>query len=275
MRGSTRAPRAVAIGVVAVLSCSVTAGLEARPRTQAPQPIQAAHPGEPAYAAADVEAGFRLYSATCVACHGPDGDAVGTVNLKAGRFRRVSSDVELMALISNGIPGTGMPAHRLAPSELAALVAYVRSMRAFDGRFVALGDAGRGKAVFEGKGGCTTCHRVNGIGSRVAPDVSEIGTMRAASNLQRSLLDPSSGMLPINRPVRVATREGQVITGRRLNEDTFTIQLIDGDGRLLSLDKSDIRDLQIQTRSSMPSFRDTLSSEELADVLAYLVSLKR
>ena len=81
-------------------------------------------------------------------------------------------------------------------------------------------------------------------------------------------------MMPINRPVRAVTRDGTVINGRRLNEDTYTVQLIDDRERLLSLNKADLREYTILTTSPMPSYKDTLSADELADLLAYLLSLK-
>jgi quinoprotein glucose dehydrogenase len=147
-------------------------------------------------------------------------------------------------------------------------------MRDFNSSRVTLGDRARGQAVFEGTGRCTTCHRVNGKGSRVAPDLSDIGTSRAPSALQQSVIDPSTMMMPLNRPVRIVTKDGKTITGRRLNEDTYTIQLIDAQEHLLSLSKSDVRDYTILKTSSMPSYKDQLSPQELADLVAYLVTLK-
>ena len=81
-------------------------------------------------------------------------------------------------------------------------------------------------------------------------------------------------MMPINRPVRVVTKDGTVINGRRLNEDTYSVQLIDDRERLHSLVKADLREFTISTTSPMPSYKDKLSDEEIADVLAYLLSLK-
>ena len=81
-------------------------------------------------------------------------------------------------------------------------------------------------------------------------------------------------MMPINRPVRAVTKDGKVINGRRLNEDTYSVQLIDDQEHLLSLTKADLREYTIVTTSPMPSFKDTLSAEELADVVSYLLSLK-
>ena len=81
-------------------------------------------------------------------------------------------------------------------------------------------------------------------------------------------------MLPINRPVRAVTRDGRTIRGRRLNEDTYTVQLIDEQERLVSLVKADLREFEVSTTSSMPSYETTLTADELADVIAYLLSLK-
>ena len=230
------------------------------------------HAGQ--YEQADIEYGLRLYSGHCVSCHGDGGDAVPGVNLRGGRFRNAESDRDLTDLIRDGFPDTAMTPSDYTASELTALVAYVRSMGDFDLSAVTLGDADRGRAVYKGKGDCGSCHRVNGEGPRVAPDLSDVGAIRTAATLQRSLLDPEGSMLPVNRPVRAVTRDGTVINGRRLNEDTFTVQLIDEQERLVSLEKAELRDYTVLTASAMPSFEETLSERELADLLAYLLSLK-
>ena len=225
------------------------------------------------YSQADVEAGFTLYNANCITCHGANGDSIPGINLRSGQFRRASSDSDLNRLIQTGIPGTAMPPGKFNTGELAALVAYIRSMREFDTR-ANRGNPARGEMVFEEKGNCTSCHRVNGKGSRVGPDLSDIGAIRAPEALERSLIDPTTSMLPLNRFVRAVTRDGKVITGRRLNEDTYTVQLIDSAERLLSLTKADLREYTVVKTSPMPSYRDKLSPEELDDVVAYLRSLK-
>jgi len=80
--------------------------------------------------------------------------------------------------------------------------------------------------------------------------------------------------MPINRPVHVITAAGKVIDGRRLNEDTYSVQLIDDQERLVSLVKSDLREYTIVTTSPMPSYKDRLTPDEMSDVVAYLLSLK-
>lgn len=231
-----------------------------------------AHPGE--YAPADIAYGSRLYDAQCTTCHGANGDGVGGVDLRSGKFRNAVTDQDLTRVIMTGIPGTGMQAFKFDPSEITGIVAYLRNMNSFDRGSVKTGDAMRGRAVVEGKGDCTRCHRVGAQGSRIAPDLSDIGVARSAGSLLRSLTDPTSQMMPINRPVRIVTRDGRVINGRRLNEDTYTVQLIDDQEKLVSLTKADLREYTIVTVSPMPSYRDRLTPDEIADVVAYLLSLK-
>jgi putative heme-binding domain-containing protein len=231
-----------------------------------------AHPGE--YAPADIAYGSRLYDAQCTTCHSANGDGVGGVDLRSGKFRNAVTDQDLIRVITTGIVGTGMQAFKLDPSEIAGIIAYLRNMSSFDRGSVKAGDAGRGRAVVETKGGCGSCHRVGAQGSRVAPDLSDVGATRSAGSLLRSLTDPTSQMMPINRPVRIVTRDGKVINGRRLNEDTYTVQLLDEQEKLVSLVKSDLREYTIQTVSPMPSYQNKLTPDELADVVAYLLSLK-
>jgi cytochrome c1 len=64
-----------------------------------------------------------------------------------------------------------------------------------------------------------------------------------------------------------------VISGRRLNEDTYTLQLIDEQERLRSLTKADLREYTVLTTSPMPPYKD-LTADELADLIAYLLSLR-
>src|SRR5262249_4025987 len=146
--------------------------------------------------------------------------------------------------ISAGIPNTGMLGFPFDPPELAALVAFLRNINTFDRGSVKLGDATRGRGVYERRD-CAKCHRVGDQGPRAAPDLSDIGASRSAGALERTLLDPSSQMMPINRPVRIVTRDDAVINGRRLNEDTYTVQVIDDRERLLSFEKAALREFTI------------------------------
>ena len=242
------------------------------PLGAAAQTAAQAHPGE--YTPADIAYGSRLYDAQCTTCHGANGDGVGGVDLRSGKFRNAVTDQDLVRVITTGIQGTGMQAFKFDASETAGIIAYLRNMNSFDRGSVKAGDARRGQTIVETKGGCAACHRIGAEGSRVAPDLSDVGAARSAGSLLRSLTDPTSQMMPINRPVRAVTRDGKVINGRRLNEDTYTVQLLDDQEKLVSLVKADLREYTIQSVSPMPSFQNKLTADELADVVAYLLSLK-
>lgn len=226
------------------------------------------------YSPADIESGARLYRANCAVCHGPDGDSIAGVDLRRREYRRAVSDDDLTRLIGRGIPGTAMPPTAFSSPQLWEIVAYVRSMREQPSSGAAAGDPGRGRMLFEGKGACLTCHRVGAQGSRVGPDLSEIGAIRPATFLERSVVAPGENVLPQNRSVRAVTRDGAVITGRRLNEDTHTVQLLDGQERLVSLSKAGLREYTVLNESAMPPYRDKFNHQELTDLLSYLRSLR-
>jgi putative heme-binding domain-containing protein len=139
------------------------------------------------------------------------------------------------------------------------------------------GDAARGKAIFEGKGDCLSCHRIKVTGSRSGPELTMIGRERRATRayLERALLDPDADVTRANRGVRVTLKkDGTVVTGRLITRDMFTVQLVDNQGNLKSFLKSELSDVTIVTKGLMPSYKGRLSSEEIADVVSYLRSLK-
>lgn len=224
------------------------------------------------YSQAEIDRGSHLYESNCSFCHGPNGDSVVNVNLRSGRFRHASSDEELGRIIVGGIPGTSMPPHKLDPHEVTGLVAYIRSMRR-PPAIVTSGDPARGRALVSGKGSCLTCHRIGDQGSRFAADLSDIGEVRGPAELRDSLVNPTAAEQP-NRYIRAVDRDGKIIEGRRLNENTFSVQLITREDQLLSLNKADLKEHAVSKVSPMPSYQGKLTPQELADVVAYLGSLK-
>jgi len=230
------------------------------------------HPED--YPRADIEHGARIYAENCERCHSPDGRGVNGVDLGSGKFSHATTDGQLRNVITSGFPTAGMPAFAFDATDLTGVVAYLRNMNSIDRGSLKPGNAAHGQTVVETKGACLSCHRIGDKGSRKAPDLSTIGSGRSAGSLERSLLDPSSQMWPINRPVHIVTKDGRVINGRRLNEDTYTVQVSDEEGRLISLEKSNLRELTISTKSTMPSYKQELSPDELSDVVTYLLSLK-
>ena len=176
---------------------------------------------------------------------------------------------------------------RLTPDELKAMVAYVRDLGRVS-QTPAPGSPARGEKVFWGKGNCGECHAVGLRGGRKGPALGEIGARRSPAYLQAAVLDPEASIpdnftlyrritfMPDNfLQVRIITADGRQITGVRLNEDTFSIQIRDLSDRLLSFWKSELKELRKDWgKSPMPSYKGLLSTEELQDLVAYLVSLR-
>jgi cytochrome c oxidase cbb3-type subunit 3 len=221
----------------------------------------------------DVEDGKRVYQASCATCHGPDGNLIAGIDFGRAMYRRPFSDDDLVTVIVAGIPNTPMPPNPAMSREQALrVVEYLRSMG--EGReTTADGDVRRGRALFEGKGECRDCHAVRGEGSRVGPDLTRIGLVRRAGELERSLLDPAAEVQPENRFYEVVPKNGERVVGRLLNRDTFTVQLLDLDERLRSFAIAELREHGFAA-TPMPPARETLSTAEIADVVSYLSSLR-
>jgi putative heme-binding domain-containing protein len=137
------------------------------------------------------------------------------------------------------------------------------------------GDPVRGRMIFEGKGDCLSCHRVKVTGSRSGPELTGIGSHRTREYLERALLDPDADVAAANRGVRVTLKkDGSVVTGMLLNRDMFTVELVDSQGHTKLFTKSELSKVTIVTKGLMPSYKGKLSADEVADVVAYLSSLK-
>ena len=223
----------------------------------------------------DVAAGGRIFRAHCAVCHGPDGAGGRGAKLTRGEFRHATSDEGLYKIIADGIPGTEMPSTFFHGTQLWQVVSYVRSLSRRTPEASLTGSATAGKRVFSGKGGCQMCHMVDGEGGRLGPDLSLIGETRSAQHLRVSVLKPNAQIFPYDRSIRAVTRDGKTITGRRLNEDTHSVQLLDSQEKMVSLLKEEITKYEIIPESAMPSYEGKLAEGELDDLIAYLASLQR
>jgi cytochrome c oxidase cbb3-type subunit III len=224
--------------------------------------------------AQDIEDGGRVFRNTCANCHGPDGNEVAGIDLGRGVFRRAKTDQDLIQIIRTGVAGTAMPASDMSVAQAEQVVAYLRSVASTKRSTSADGNLDRGKALFDGKGACGACHRVNGIGARLGPDLSSIGQLRKAVELETSVVDPGKEILYSNRTYRVVLKDGSAVTGHLLNLDSFTVLMLDSKETLRSFDKAGLRDFGFVDVSPMPSYKNKLTAQELADVVSYLVSLK-
>jgi len=224
--------------------------------------------------AADIAAGERTFGSQCAYCHGPKGEGAIGPALAVPRLRRVQDEDGLIQVIRDGIPGTGMPASAMTGTEARQTAAYVSAIGRLSQNGLP-GDARRGEELFMGKGRCIQCHTVAGRGGAVGPDLAGIGGRRGSAELRTSLLDPETSVASNFLQVRVTTKNGEKVTGVRVNEDTFSIQLRDLSNTLHSFWKSTLTDIVKEPgRSPMPSYRNVLSGEEVDDLVSYLMSLK-
>jgi putative heme-binding domain-containing protein len=230
----------------------------------------------PYTSASDLARGKQLFLGHCAPCHGPEGNGGSGANLAKPTLPRGSTDPSLFRTIQDGIPGTEMPrAWEMTDHEVWQVAAFVRTL----GRTVAnessTGDASRGRELARSKGRCLACHVVAGEGVTMGPELTEVGLRRSASFLRRALLDPKTSIPDNYFFVQLTTSTGQQISGFRLAEDTYSVQVRDLSGRLHSFYKSELSDLRKdRTHTPMPSFRTTLSDSEREDVVAYLLSLR-
>jgi putative heme-binding domain-containing protein len=233
----------------------------------------------------ELDQGKRLYAVHCASCHGPNGEGSRGPTLAQPKLPRAPEDASLARIITSGISGTEMPRARLERADVMLLVAYVRSLGARPIEQVA-GDPQRGKSLYFEKGQCAKCHVLNGEGSVFGGDLSDVGRMRSAVYLRRALTEPNAdvpqsfsrsgdGGFPANfLYVRVITKDGRDISGVRINEDTFSIQLRQSTGAVFSFFKDEVQLDKTFGKSPMPSYADAFSKEELDDLVAFLVSLR-
>jgi putative heme-binding domain-containing protein len=243
----------------------------------------------PLWGQADAETvrqGAVLFRADCAPCHGVGAHGgVRGPDLTRGTFIHGGSDAELTRTINNGIPGTAMGGNRLPENEVAQIIAYLRTLQ--QPPAPAIGDAHRGETLFFGAQRCSSCHMVNGKGGRLGPDLSFAGSARPRAYLIESIREPNR-QLTTNQSlgemqgaptllydtVTAVTRDGKTIVGVAMNEDTFTLQMMDTNERIYSLPKKSLKSWKHEHRSLMPAYgADTLNETDLQDLVAYLQSL--
>jgi mono/diheme cytochrome c family protein len=286
------------------------------------------------YTQAEIDAGSKLYESNCGSCHGENGDKIVGIDFSKGVFKAAKTDDDVIRVIRNGVPNTGMPPHPLSEVQANNIVAYVRSMLGGPKANAAAGasltgDSARGMAIFEGKGNCSSCHAINGVGGTSGPDLGAPASARggrgaavaavppvpggtgappaapggggrgrggapgaaparggggggagggrgAAPNpqqLERSIIDPSAELAPEYRVYQVVTKSNVTARGSLLNQDTFSVQMRDGSDKLMSFWKQDLKEYGFLP-SPMPSYKNTLTPQEIADLVSYLVSLR-
>lgn len=232
----------------------------------------------------NLEQGKRLFAQNCSPCHGVDASGGDGPDLRGVAVSLGAPAVQ--GIIRRGIPGTAMPgSSTLSEKESANIAAYVIKLGSATASSNTTGDPQNGEALFNSSG-CPVCHMVAGQGGSIGPDLSRIGAMRGAAGLKARLQDPAANLPKMEDGpfgnswtqylmFRAVEKDGRVIEGMRVGEDSFTIVLKDAGGQFHGFWKPDLRSLEKEPgKSFMPSFKDTLSASQLDDLVAYLMSLK-
>ena len=268
--------RSLAVAFLLVIGCSVPVPAQETPAGLVVERSSATTQKNPFDTAQDAELGKMTFitSGGCSYCHGNDGTGGRGANLTNGEYRFGGSDAQLFETIRNGIAGSDMPPTRGPDQEIWRLVAFVKRLGSQGLSEKAPGDASAGKVVYDTKGGCAGCHSVNNKGGIIGPDLTEVGRRRSLKVLEESLVAPEADRPLKYRGIRVVTASGETITGIRLNEDDYSIQLRDMSGNLRAFLKDTLKEIRRDKPSLMPAYGSALNKKEIEDLVAYLSSLR-
>ena len=238
------------------------------------------------------KAGEYEFRINCALCHGLGAHGGGRgPDLTRAQKKHAHSDAELFQVISNGIPGTVMPANGtngqgvgMTDEEIWQIIAYIRSVEV-KAPAKPTGSAAHGKELFYGNANCSLCHMVQGKGGRVGPELTPVGGSRTRAAIVDSVRNPSRRLAwGLTEPtkefpqeyetVAAVTADGKEIKGVALNEDSFSVQVIDTGEEIYLLEKDKLRSFQKSRESLMPTYTPQLLSDgDLEDIVAYLVGV--
>jgi putative heme-binding domain-containing protein len=138
------------------------------------------------------------------------------------------------------------------------------------------GSAARGKAVYgRPNAKCATCHKINGQGGEVGPDLSQVGGKLDRTHLIESILDPSAEIPQGYHTTIIETTSGEVISGIVKSESARAITLLSAEGKTITLRPQDIAERMQSKVSLMPAgLADELTPAEFTDLIAYLEFLR-
>jgi len=238
------------------------------------------------------KAGEYEFRINCALCHGLGARGGGRgPDLTRAHKRHAHSDADMFQIISNGIPGTAMPANGtnaqgvgMTDDEIWELITYIRSVEV-KAPLQPIGNAAHGKELFYGDANCSLCHMVNGKGERLGPELTAVGGARTVEAIKESvrnpsrrlawgLTEPSKEFAQQYETITVVTAEGKEIKGVALNEDHFTVQMMDTNEQIHLLEKDKLRSFKKSRESMMPKYdASVLSDKDLDDIVAYLLSI--
>jgi len=219
-----------------------------------------------------IRTGMARFQLSCAECHGVDAKGVFGPDLTTLWAAEVSEE-RIFQTVRRGVPGSSMPPSRMPDDEIWATLAYVRTLAPSVPPPPPTGDAQNGERVFRAR--CGSCHRVNGRGGYLGPDLSRIGSSRSREALIRDIRNASASIVPGYRPATLVASDGRRIRGVVKNEDAFSIQFMDTQNHLRGYLKSALREVIVEPRSVMPDFGpEQLSDRDLDDVVRFLGTLR-
>ena len=221
-----------------------------------------------------VSNGKAMFRTRCAGCHGLDAHGYLGPDL-TGFWAAGGTDDRMFDIVRRGVPGTEMTAAdplRVLDKDIWQVLAYVRTLSAVSAA-TPTGDATSGESIF--RANCSSCHKINGRGGQLGPDLSRIGSGRPRAGLVAKLRGSSDFIRPGYEPVTLVTHEGERIRGVKKNEDEFSIQIMDTRERLQGYVKADLTDVAFDKQSLMPIYGpDRLTDRDLDDLLQYLTELR-
>ena len=235
--------------------------------------------GNPHTSTSDVNQGRNFFRVFCARCHGLDARGAKGPDLTDGNFRHARNDEQLFRVIANGIPGTdmagfGSDAEGGDSETVWQMVSFIRAEeknRGLSGKSVARGNVARGRLLFE-KHKCATCHWTGRSGGRRGTNLSQLAA--GADYVRRSLINPSAQIDDDYQPLQIVRTDGRTVSGRRLNENTYFVLLMDEKERLITVPRDEIEELVRPKISLMPSYKDVLSPTDIEDLTAFVLSLR-
>jgi cytochrome c oxidase cbb3-type subunit 3 len=215
--------------------------------------------------------GKNIFESKCATCHGLDGlggeHAPDVVRRSAAK---TPSDQELLTLIHDGIQEEGMPGFpSMGKEDGQALIAYIRFLQGKSAGDSVEGDPARGKDLFFGKAGCSSCHQIGGRGQFVAGDLAGFVRDHPGDEIRDAILKPGGEQ----REIATATgQDGRKFSGTIRNEDNASLQLQDENGQFYLLMKSNLVSVQRKSGDPMPAdYAHRLSNAELNDLVSYIL----
>jgi cytochrome c oxidase cbb3-type subunit 3 len=280
---SRRAPRRGAILQFAAGAAVSFLALAAPVRAQDKNPFA----GDPNAA----KLGESQFRANCAFCHGLGARGGGRgPDLTRAQKRHGNADGDLYRTINEGVPGTAMPPNGatqqgvgMTEDEIWQVISYIRSVQKKTDAQVE-GNSAHGKELFFGSAACANCHMVQGKGGRLGPDLTTTGSARSVDYLVESVRNPSRRLAQgISEAMKEFSQEyvtvtavdasGQRFQGTVLNEDNFTLQMIDTREQLHLFEKEKLHSLEKSRESFMPKYDEKMLPEkDLQDIVAYLLS---